>query len=198
MRISKLIKFFIACTFFPVSLFGQTDSMLRTEEAEVKKAHMNFERAGTIIENSRIKNRRDSFLYKPLGWTNDFENLFSTEQVSFLDSVITEFEKRTSMEITIVTIDSSFVGTKSFDSLITSIGNSWGVGKAGKGNGIIIGMSSGARKIRISTGNGIEARLTDTVAKTIINKEILPQLRMNNYFEGIKKGLFAIINVLDK
>jgi hypothetical protein len=69
------------------------------------------------------------FIIKPLGWTSDYENVFSKEQISELDSMISDFEKQTENEIVIVTIDSSWTTEEKFDSLILSIANFWGVGK---------------------------------------------------------------------
>jgi len=130
---------------------------------------------------------------KPVGWTNDFEHILTDSQIVILDSIIQNLERETTIEIAIVTIDSSYISTESFDSLITGLGRLWGVGKREKKNGIIIGMSSGLRKIRISNGYGIEEILSDVETQNIIDNNILPEFRQANYFEGLKQCLFAII-----
>lgn len=38
-------------------------------------------------------------LPKPVSWTNDYENLFSDVERTKLDSIITKFEKETTIEI---------------------------------------------------------------------------------------------------
>jgi uncharacterized protein len=133
------------------------------------------------------------FPIKPIGWTNDFEHIFSNSQINELDSIISSFEKQTTNEIAIVSIDSSCTTKEQFDSLILKIGNDWGVGKKGINNGIVIGISTRLRKIRISNGYGIEAKLTDAETKKIIDDIILPEFKKGNYFEGIKKGLIALM-----
>ena len=44
----------------------------------------------------------------------------------------------------------------------------WGIGQAGKDNGILILLAREDRRIGISTGYGVEDRLTDALSKRII------------------------------
>jgi hypothetical protein len=78
------------------------------------------------------------FPVRALGWTSDYEHIFSDNQVIELDSIISRFEKETTNEIAIVTIDSSWTTKESFDSLTLAIAKNWGVGKKEKNNGILI------------------------------------------------------------
>ncbi len=133
------------------------------------------------------------FSEKPLGWTSDFEHIFSSDQINELDSIISKFEKETTNEIAIVTIDSSWTTKETFDSLILKVGNDWGIGKKDINNGIVIGISTGLRRIRISNGYGIEAKLTDAETKKILEDLIIPEFKKGNYFEGTKNGLLALI-----
>lgn len=130
---------------------------------------------------------------KPLGWTSDYEKIFTKEQINELDSIIADFEKQSSNEIAIISIDSSWTTIEKFDNLTISIGEFWGVGKKDINNGIVIGISKGLRKIRISNGYGIEEKLTDEETKKIINDIIIPYFKKGMYFEGIKKGLSSIM-----
>ena len=133
------------------------------------------------------------FPIKSLGRTSDYEHIFTSDQISELDSIINQFEKGTTIEIAIVTIDSSWTTKERFDSLVLTIANDWGVGKKDLNNGILIGFSTGLRKIRINNGYGIETKLTDIETKKIIDDIILPEFKKGNYFEGTKNGLFAIM-----
>ncbi len=99
------------------------------------------------------------FPIKALGWTSDFEHIFSSDQINELDSIISNFEKETTNEIAIVTIESSWTTKESFDSLTLAIAKNWGIGKKDKNNGILIGICTGLRTIRIQNGYGIEANM---------------------------------------
>lgn len=130
---------------------------------------------------------------KPTGWTNDYEGIFTVEQVGTLDSIISAFEAGTTNEIAVVTLPGSWVTTEKFDSMVLAIHNYWGVGKGEKNNGIVIGLSTGLRKIRISNGYGIEAKLSDSETEKIITNTIIPYFKKGNYFEGVRQGLLAIM-----
>ena len=129
---------------------------------------------------------------QPIGWINDFEFILTPLEELKLDSIIRSYEKETSIELTVITIDKSWVSERDFDSLITTFHNSWGVGKKNKNNGIVIGLSKGHRKIRISNGYGIEQILSDDETKKIIDEIIVPEFKREMYYEGLRKGILTI------
>jgi uncharacterized protein len=136
------------------------------------------------------------FSAKPLGWISDFDTIFTSAQIIELDSTISNFEKLTTNEIAIVTIDSLWTNKEKFDDLILTIANKWGVGKKGLNNGIVIGISTKLRKIRICNGYGIAEKLSDAETKNIIDEIIIPEYKKGNYFEGTKNGLLALMRKL--
>ena len=133
---------------------------------------------------------------KPTGYVNDYENIFSDNQEIILDSLIKAFEKQTTIEIAIVTLDSSQTTAKEFKDLTLKIANKWGVGKKDKDNGILIGLSSSLRTIRIQNGYGIEKVLTDEDTKKIIDIYCIPQFKKGEYFEGTRQCILALIDKL--
>ena len=132
-------------------------------------------------------------LPKPYSWTNDYAWLYSTAQRNYLDSIIGAFEKRTSVEICIVTLDTFCTSKEKFDDLALHIARQWAVGGKDKDNGIVIAISPGYRKIRICNGLGIEKYLSDEETKKIIDAIILPAFKKGDYFQGTVSGLQAII-----
>jgi uncharacterized protein len=130
---------------------------------------------------------------KSLGWTSDYEQIFSSQEVTELDSILNDFEYKTSNEIVVVTFDSSWTTKEKFDDFVKSIHNDWGVGKKHKNNGIVIGICTNLRKIRINNGYGIELKLTDKETKKIIDEIMLPEYKKGNYFEGTKNGILALM-----
>jgi uncharacterized protein len=148
----------------------------------------------TFAQNEFPSSRsKFQFPIKPLGWICDYEHIFSDNQISELDSIISKFEKETTNEIVIVTIDSSWATKESFDSFTLTLLNNWGIGKKDKNNGILIGISTGLRIIRIENGYGIEEKLTDAETKKIIDDIIIPEFKQGDFFEGTKKGLLDLM-----
>ena len=129
----------------------------------------------------------------PKGWVNDFEHLLTSREEQTLDSLLALFEKQTTNQLALVTLDSNFTTAAAFDDFIISLHNSWGVGLKGKNNGIVVGISAQLRRIRISNGEGIIARLSDAETARIIDEIMIPEFKKGAYFTGIQNGLIAII-----
>jgi len=136
-------------------------------------------------------------LGKPKNWVNDNEKIFTEAQIKNLSTLIRNFEARTGIEIAIATIPSTLVNTAQFDSFTLAIANSWGVGKKGKDNGILIGLSRSLRKIRINNGYGIEKLITDQETKQLISDYFISNFKEGNYYEGTLQGLTALQKLLD-
>jgi uncharacterized protein len=139
---------------------------------------------------------RDS-LPQPVGYVNDFEGIFTDREERLLDSLIGAFERRTTIQMAVITLDTTMTSADSLDALILRFANTWGVGRKETNNGVTIGMSAGHRRMRISNGFGIEKILSDEETKAIMDSSFLPYFRKNAYFEGTWQGLLALMKVLE-
>jgi uncharacterized protein len=131
---------------------------------------------------------------KPTGYISDFEGVFTPAERASLDSLVTAFEKETTAEISVVTVDSLFSPREKFVNTVTELHNEWGVGKKGKSNGVLIVICLDYRSMRVSVGRGVEPKMTDQEAQQILNTIVLPEFRQAKYYEGTRKGLLAIMN----
>lgn len=132
---------------------------------------------------------------KPIGWTSDFEKVFTAEQISYLDDLIQRHKDQTSNEVAIVTLqlDSTNVKpTTDFDQLSLALVNKWGIGEKEKNNGVGIVICVRFRKISIQVGKGLTAKLTDEESKNIIDSIIIPEFKKGDYFRGVLNGLNAV------
>lgn len=130
---------------------------------------------------------------KPTGYISDFEGVFTPAERASLDSLVTTFEKETTAEIVVVTVDSLFASREKIANTVTQLHNEWGVGKKGKSNGVLIVICLDYRMIRISVGVGIDPKLPEAKTKEIIETVIVPEYRQLKYYEGTRKGLLAIM-----
>lgn len=153
----------------------------------------------TTTENAKLFRQQfwDS-LPNPVGYVNDYENIYTDREEEILDSLIKTFENKTTIQIVVISIDTFMTTRDSLDALTLHFGNTWGVGQKGKNNGIAIGISNGYRKMRIQNGYGIEKILTDEETKQIIDTVFIPSFRNANYFEGTFKGLVELMNILEQ
>ena len=149
-----------------------------------------------ILFSTKAFSQRADTILKTVGWVNDLENIYTDKQEQKLTRMISDFEKQTTVEIAVLTLDTSVVSKENFDAHILTVANRWGVGKAGKDNGVVIGISAGHRYISIQNGYGVEKQLTDAEIKQIIDNAFIPKFKRGNYYKGTKAGLKALMHEL--
>lgn len=149
----------------------------------------------TQTDNPFSTKTEGSIFPEPVGYVNDFENILTDQEEKELTALIKEHESNMSDQISIVTL-TTLEPYANIDDYSLDLANYWGVRQKEKNNGILIALGKGLRKIRIQNGFGIEKRLTDLETKKIIDEVMIPNFKNDNYFEGLKKGLEAIIEEL--
>jgi uncharacterized protein len=130
-------------------------------------------------------------------WVNDFEGILSTVEEQRLNASISDYENHTGIEIAVVTIDTMMVSAARFDSFALHLFNTWGVGKKGLNNGVLVCISKGYRKIRVCNGYGISARLSDSQTQKIVDESFIPGFKEGAYAKGLETGLNRIMKVLE-
>jgi len=141
-------------------------------------------------ENSR------SLTDKPTKLKNyvvDETGTLSASELNTLIKKLQEFDKQTSTQVVVYMI--STLGGEPIENVSVSIAESNKIGKKDKNNGVLLLIAKNDRKLRIEVGYGLEGSLTDAVSSQIIRKEITPPFKSGKYYEGINKGVDAIIAV---
>ncbi|AWK05963.1 hypothetical protein HYN56_17720 [Flavobacterium crocinum] len=167
--------------------------------ASINSIGQNTENASSNSVKVNLTQYRQFFwdsLPSPVGWVNDYEGIFSDTEKFKLNNLITKFEKATTIEFGIVTIDTVKTSRDKFEALSLHIAKNWGVGKKGKDNGVLIGLSKGYRKIRIELGNGIAKKFSDQETKEIIEQDFIPEFKKGNYYQGMLNGISKLMEVL--
>ena len=137
----------------------------------------------------------DSFP-KPTGYVNDYEGLFTLSEKNELTGIIEEFKKETTVQIAILTFDSSMTTAAGMDALTVKVANEWAVGQKDKENGIVIGISKYYRRMRIENGNGIAKILSDAETKRIVDEDFIPSFKQGRYYDGVKRGVLLLMRKL--
>ena len=124
----------------------------------------------------------------------DYIDLLSPSEKNNLEQKLIKYSDTTSTQI-VVAIISSTQG-ENINYLGAKWGHAWGIGQAKEDNGILILLARDDRKIAISSGYGVEHLLTDAMSKRIIERDIIPYFKQNDYYGGLNKGSDAIFEVL--
>ncbi len=126
----------------------------------------------------------------------DQEHLFTPNEESRLDSLFRAHERATSNEIVVVTT-STLTGLLDMQTFAASFGDSLGVGKRKKNNGVVIAVSKHLREVYMATGLGLEEVLDDDKCQRIIDSLMLPRFKEEQYFEGIFAGSKGVVEFLE-
>ena len=124
-------------------------------------------------------------------YVTDETGTLKVDEVNLLRSKLRKFYDSTSTQILVLLIPS--LNGEPVEMVANSIYHFNGIGGKGKDNGALLLISKGDRKIRIEVGYGLEGVLTDAMSKQIIQKEITPELKKDNYYKGIDNAVNSII-----
>lgn len=171
-------------------------------EAEAQTYRQDSTEASYVAMNRNQLARYRRFIWDSIpmavGWVNDFESLFTIDEENNLQRLIEQFEKKTTIEIMVVTLDTNMVAKEDFSDFSYRLLRIWGIGKRLKENGIIICISSGYHAIKVTCDFGIENIMNQATVLHFVSKYFIPSFKKNQYYDGTYKGLNAIINHLNK
>lgn len=127
---------------------------------------------------------------------NDFAGVMG--DVTELEDSLAAFARNTSNQITVVTVNSLDGMDKA--EYATELGNQWGVGGKKNNNGVVILIkpktSDSKGQVEISTGYGVEGVLPDAFCKRIIENELIPKFKEDDYQGGVRAALKVVMPVL--
>lgn len=124
----------------------------------------------------------------------DYVALLNASEKVQLERKLIRYSDSTSTQIVVAIIGSTEGENINF--LGAEWGQKWGIGQAGKDNGILLLLAKDDRRIAINTGYGVEEFLTDFQSKRIIDRVIIPEFKKGEYYRGLDKGAEAIFKTL--
>ncbi|MCO6496878.1 MAG: TPM domain-containing protein [Chitinophagaceae bacterium] len=122
---------------------------------------------------------------------NDYAQMLASFQQDALEQKLRAYNDSTSSAIVIITVPN--LDGYDIAEVALKYLREWGVGVQGKNNGVVILVAKEERKARIETGYGMEGVLPDIVAKHIIDQEMIPNFKNEDYYRGFDRAVDAII-----
>ncbi len=140
---------------------------------------------------------QDYLPQKPKDQTSVYDKaqMMTEGEGKLLEQKLIRYSDTTSTQIVIITINS--LEGNEVGIYATELAHKWGIGQAGKDNGILILASKDDRKVTIRTGYGIESVLTDALSRRVIENVIKPEFRQGNFYDGFDKGTTAIMQIMN-
>ena len=119
---------------------------------------------------------------------NDFAGILGDCQ--WLEDSLERIAMETSNQICVVTMNDFGGYDKAW--MAYSIGEKWGVGKKGNNNGVVILIKPKTEDSKgeafIAPGYGLEGAITDATSTRIVNQEMIPYFKDNDYLGGVWAG----------
>lgn len=126
-------------------------------------------------------------------YVTDETGTLNANQITQLNNKLVSFNKTTSNQVLVYLIPS--LNGESLEDYSIRLAEKNKIGKKDKNNGVLVLIVKDDRKIRIEVGYGLEGVLTDAMSSKIIRNDFTPQFKSGKYYEGIDKGIDAIISV---
>ncbi|MEO8210296.1 MAG: TPM domain-containing protein [bacterium] len=127
-------------------------------------------------------------------YVTDETGTLTPGQIKSLNDKLRNEDKTSSNQI-IVYIISSLNG-ESLEDVSIRLAEKNKIGKKDKNNGMLMLVVKDDKKIRLEVGYGLEGVMTDALSSKIIRNDITPGFKAGNYYEGINKGVDAIISAI--
>ncbi|MGI4867169.1 MAG: TPM domain-containing protein [Janthinobacterium lividum] len=122
---------------------------------------------------------------------NDLAHVMQPQEVDALEQKLVTYNDSTSSQIAVVTVPS--LGGNEIADYAQKLYESWGIGRKGKDNGILVLVSIQEHQARIQTGYGLEGAVPDALAKRIISNTLVPAFKQNQYYAGLDRGTDQLI-----
>ena len=138
-----------------------------------------------------------NFPDKPNRIVNDYANFLTQQEQNALENKLVQFSNETSSQIAIAIVPSLDGYDKA--TYANGLGEHWGVGQRGKNNGILILVKPKTNtekgEVFIATGYGLEGVVPDAITKRIVENEILPYFRQEQYYQGLDEATNRIMEL---
>ena len=125
---------------------------------------------------------------------NDFANIIPDQEENQMEAYLEELAKSSKTRVVVVTTPTLNNYEKA--QFAYEIGERWGVGDAKFDNGIVMLIKpkevDGKGSTFIATGYGLEGILPDAIAKRIVEQEMIPRFKNQDYVGGIAAGLQVV------
>ncbi|WP_018611123.1 TPM domain-containing protein [Segetibacter koreensis] len=121
---------------------------------------------------------------------NDYTNTLTEDQKAALEQKLVAYDDSTSNQVAVVIVPT----TNDYAPVdyATKLGRAWGIGNKKTNNGVVLLVAKNDHQIFIAPGYGLEGALPDITCKSIIDNEITPNFKKDDFYRGLDLGTTAI------
>jgi uncharacterized membrane protein YgcG len=128
------------------------------------------------------------------GFVNDQADVLTPAEEAAIIAVCEDLERVTTIEVAVLTMPS--IDSETPREFATKALNAWGVGKAGKDNGVLLLLAKQERRVEIEVGYGLEGELTDGLSGELLDAYVIPRFKEGRFGQGLVDGVTGIARLL--
>jgi uncharacterized protein len=127
-------------------------------------------------------------------YVNDFANVLSASDVARINNLASEIEKNSTVEIAVLTVNTTQPMTIEEYAVETFQNN--GIGKKDTNNGLLIVAAIDDRKWRFEVGYGLEPIINDAKAGRVGRAYLTPYFQNQSYGDGLYYAVDAVNKII--
>ena len=128
----------------------------------------------------------------PTQYFNDYAGVVSPATAAQLNAKLEQFERDAYNQI-VVAVFPKMQSDSSIEDYTVRVAKAWQVGQKDKRNGAVLFVFTQDRKMFLQVGYGLEGAIPDAISKRIIEDEIKPHFKTQDYDGGLTAGVNAIM-----
>ncbi len=123
------------------------------------------------------------------GYVTDVAHVLSDDRRAQLEGFLDQLEKKTGAQFAVLTVPNC--APEDPAAYKVRVFQSWGIGRKGENDGLLLLVAMEERAIRFETGYGLEGVLPDGWQSRMTRQRMIPLFREGNPEEGITAGVLA-------
>lgn len=123
-------------------------------------------------------------------YIQDRAGLMNKADALELEQMLADLDKNEGIHLGVATLEE--LGEQTLDAATQSLASEMGVADREVNNGCMVLISEKDRKVKIEVAYGLEWQIPDSLSGLILNYQMLPDFKNNDYYQGLKKGLTEI------
>jgi len=133
-------------------------------------------------------------------WVVDGAKLFTSSETRNLRKKLSDFQKTNQTKPQIVVLTVNDLGGQNIEEFTNAYFKKVKIGDSKHNNGILVVIAKNDRKLRIEIGYGLEGKIPDMAANTIIRERMVPNLQKGSekWYVAVNAGVDELIHLSKK
>jgi uncharacterized protein len=121
----------------------------------------------------------------------DQTGTLSAEQRAALEGKLADFEAKSGPQIVVLLVPAT--APEDIAAYAQRVADQWKIGRREVGDGVLLLVAKDERRVRIEVAKALEGAIPDLAARQIIDQQIKPAFRADDYAGGLNRAVDALI-----